>query len=187
MKILQEIRSPNHFIVTPYSPGLQIDFSHQTPETDLDKLRTDFSSRLRRAESRSSSLELVEELLIPLGISERKGDFAASLLEFSGATDIVVALDTALNRFGLLESLKGAGSFVEKVETILRETGVLQKAENLPTRLYCHIPNERTTLPDDGTHFGFVMSGTDNYLELPDGYRYPLRAGKLHRGWIRRN
>lgn len=175
MRIIEEVRSPNTFIVKPYQPGLHIDFTEQAKNTDLDQVRRDLCSQLATAKTDDLALSIVEDLLVPLGVSDRRGDFAASLLEYTGATDIANALDQALSRFGLLRSINGAVSFVEKVEMILQETGVLHKAENFPTRLYCHIPNELTKLPGDGTHFGFVMSGNDNYVELSDGYRYHLR------------
>lgn len=170
MQINKTLKSPNSFIVSEYKPGLCIDFSEPPESTDLDKVREKVQLDQWSSESADAIADKVDELLLELGVSNHKQDFHRSLQQFTNESSISAALPATLRKLGL----KSSGDALADAKTLLDFSGVTQRAPHFKVRLYCHIPGQPTVLEGEHTHFGYCISGEENFAKFPDGRTYPI-------------
>jgi quercetin dioxygenase-like cupin family protein len=163
------IESPTHFVVEDYAPGLTVDFRTPPERTDLDRLRERVQVDEWRALSFEQQLERADALCCDLGIAEQPGDFVASLQQFAGEDDVRRSLSITARAIATESGDDG----LDMIGAVLKRTGVLQRAQHYPVRLYCHNPELETPLEADASHFGYVLDG-EVKLELDDGRSYPL-------------
>jgi hypothetical protein len=175
MRITETIKSPTKVVVTKYAPGLLIDFEEPTPRTDLDEVRRTFHSSEWDGLSRDALIRRASQFLEDLGLIRCPEDFEKSLAVFTGCDEFASALEKALSILPPGGSVPA--SITEQIRMLFARTGLLDRSLHHPTRLYCHVPNELTTVPADGTHFGYVLDGEANHVETSDGRRYPLFRG----------
>lgn len=170
MQITKTLKSPNSFIVSEYEPGLCIDFSDAPESTDLDKVREKVQLDQWSSEPAEVIADRVDALLLELGVSNHKEDFHRSLQQFTNESSMAVALPETLKKLGLTPS----GDSLNDAKALLDFAGVTKRAPHFKVRLYCHIPGEPTVLEGEHTHFGYCISGDNNFAKFPDGRTFPI-------------
>lgn len=170
MRITESIPSPTKVVVTNYRGGLVIDCTSPFEASDIDGIRRQFSLGALGDEA---LLEAVNEFLMRLQLTQAPSDFEHGVFEFTGESNLPAAVESAVEKLNHHDEEIPA-TLAARVLFILEHTGLLREPDHLPTRLYCHIPGETSELPDDGTHFGYVMDGDDSHAQLESGERYPL-------------
>ncbi len=174
------IKNPEGFIVQDYDPGLMIDFSERR-DSDQD-LNASFRRLflLSSVDEDSSDGEIEESIgdrLCALNFSEHTLDFKRSLIEFVGPGKLNIQLEKAIKKVGIPELVHGR---IEKCRLLLKALGCLAETKHYPVRLYCHRPNEVTTLTMGATHFGFVLEGEcevvlkERKVLVPEGHYFSI-------------
>lgn len=174
MRILQTVNTPDKVVIIKYTPGLVIDCSEPAPSTDLESIRRSTNMAQWAGSDDDSLIHRTNALLKHLGLAQRAADFEKSLTMFTGCEEFSLALERTLS--ALCPGKPIPCDTVERLGLLFKRTGILDRAPHLPSRMYCHIPGEITSLPADGTHFGYVLDGQANELQTSDGRRYPLCA-----------
>lgn len=171
MRVLRTIISPAKPTIQLYEPGLLIDCTHPPHETEMDRERWKLRQRIEEiADVDPDSCAAVDAFIRATGIQVQEGDCAESITEAASTRLLPKAIEELAKQLRLNGTTPRA-----QFEALLERTGILTRPPHFPTKIYHHIPGEETELPDNGTHYGYVLDG-NGALQFQSSEYLPLAA-----------